>query len=180
MAEVSKKELRKWIVEKKRLCCDSLFRVQSIEIFNRLETHTVFKEAHTVLLFYSLKDEPDTHSFIEKWRGEKEILLPAVCGENLELRVYNGREGLLCGAYGVQQPSGNLFIDYASIDLAVIPGVAFDRLGNRLGRGKGYYDKLLPHIPACKVGVCFSFQLVEDVPTGELDVRMDEIITSFV
>jgi 5-formyltetrahydrofolate cyclo-ligase len=127
-----------------------------------------------------LKDEPDTHSFIEKWNEEKEILLPAVCGENLELRVYNGREGLLCDAYGIQEPSGSLFTDYASIDLAVIPGVAFDGSGNRLGRGKGYYDRLLPHISAYKVGVCFSFQLVEDVPTEEFDVRMDETITSFV
>ncbi|KAA6346630.1 5-formyltetrahydrofolate cyclo-ligase [termite gut metagenome] len=180
MTEIRKKELRELIVEKKRFCCDSLFRMQSVEIFSRLETYTVFKEAHTVLLFYSLKDEPDTHSFIEKWSGEKEILLPAVCGENFELRVYNGREGLLRGAYDIQEPSGSLFTGYASIDLAVIPGVAFDRSGNRLGRGKGYYDALLPHISAYKVGVCFSFQLVEDVPTGEFDVRVDEIITSFV
>jgi 5-formyltetrahydrofolate cyclo-ligase len=180
MTEIRKKELRELIVEKKRFCCDSLFRMQSVEIFSRLETYTVFKEAHTVLLFYSLKDEPDSHSFIEKWSGEKEILLPAVCGENFELRVYNGREGLLRGAYDIQEPSGSLFTDYASIDLAVIPGVAFDRSGNRLGRGKGYYDALLPHISAYKVGVCFSFQLVEDVPTEEFDVRVDEILTSYV
>jgi 5-formyltetrahydrofolate cyclo-ligase len=180
MTEVRKKELRGLIAEKKRLCGDSLLQTQSVEIFNRLETHAIFHEAHTVLLFYSLKDEPDTHSFIEKWSGEKEILLPALCGENLELRVYNGCEGLLRGAYGIWESSGRLFTDYASIDLAVIPGVAFDRSGNRLGRGKGYYDRLLPHISACKLGVCFSFQLVENVPIGEFDVRMDEIITSFV
>ncbi|KAA6330704.1 5-formyltetrahydrofolate cyclo-ligase [termite gut metagenome] len=168
------------MMEKKRLCCDSLFRMQSVEIFSRLETHTIFKEARTVLLFYSLKDEPDTHSFIEKWNGEKEILLPAICGENLKLRIYNGREDLLRGAYGIQEPSGNLFTNYASIDLAVIPGVAFDRSGNRLGRGKGYYDRLLPHIFAYKVGICFSFQLVEDIPTREFDARVDEILTSYV
>jgi 5-formyltetrahydrofolate cyclo-ligase len=180
MMEVRKKELRKLIVEKKRLFGDSLLRMQSVEIFSKLETLRIFKEARIVVLFYSLKGEPDTHSFIEKWSGEKEILLPTVCGENLELRIYNGCENLLCGAYGIQESSGRLFTDYASIDLVVIPGVAFDRSGNRLGRGKGYYDRLLPHISAYKVGVCFSFQLVKEVPTGDLDVRMDEIITSFV
>jgi 5-formyltetrahydrofolate cyclo-ligase len=180
MTEVRKKKLRELIVEKKRLYGNFLFQMQSVEIFSQLETHAIFKEALTVLFFYSLKDEPDTHSFIEKWSEKKEILLPAVCGENLELRVYNGCEGLLCGAYGIREPSGRLFTDYASIDLAVIPGMAFDCSGNRLGRGKGYYDRLLPHIFAYKVGVCFSFQLVEDVPTEEFDVRMDEIITSFV
>lgn len=72
------------------------------------------------------------------------------------------------------------FTNYASIDLAVIPGVAFDRSGNRLGRGKGYYDRLLPHIFAYKVGICFSFQLVEDIPTREFDARVDEILTSYV
>lgn len=71
MTEVRKKRTAQFDDGEKRLCCDSLFRMQSVEIFSRLETHTIFKEARTVLLFYSLKDEPDTHSFIEKWNGRK-------------------------------------------------------------------------------------------------------------
>ena len=70
------------------------------------------------------------------------------------------------------------FTDYAAIDFIVVPGVAFDAKGNRLGRGKGYYDRLLPRIPsAYKAGICFPFQLVEEVPAESFDVRMDIIIT---
>ena len=59
-----------------------------------------------------------------------------------------------------------------------ISSVAFDRNGNRLGRGKGYYDRLLPRIPsAYKAGICFPFQLVEEVPAEPFDIRMDEVIT---
>ena len=58
------------------------------------------------------------------------------------------------------------------------PAWAFDRQGNRLGRGKGYYDRLLPHLPtAYKIGICFPYQLVNDIPTDAHDIRMDEIIT---
>ncbi|KAA6318447.1 5-formyltetrahydrofolate cyclo-ligase [termite gut metagenome] len=178
--ETRKKELRKLITKQKLQCCDSTLQAQSADILRRLETHAVFKEARTVLLFHSLKDEPDTHAFIERWSGAKVILLPVVCGENLELRVYDKRQSLSTGTYGIEEPSGEAFTDYASIDLAVIPGIAFDRLGNRLGRGKGYYDKLLPHLSAYKIGIGFSFQLVEEVPAREFDVRMDEVITPSV
>ena len=84
----------------------------------------------------------------------------------------------ICGVYGIEEPTGEAFTDYAAIDFIVVPGVAFDAKGNRLGRGKGYYDRLLPRIPtAYKAGICFPFQLVEEVPAESFDVRMDIIIT---
>ncbi|KAA6347019.1 5-formyltetrahydrofolate cyclo-ligase [termite gut metagenome] len=103
-----------------------------------------------------------------------------VCGERLELRIYNSHQSLSVGPYGIKEPFGEAFTDYASIDLAVIPGVAFDRFGNRLGHGKGYYDRLLPHLSAYRIGIGFSFQLVEEVPAKEFDVRMNEVITPSV
>lgn len=130
------------------------------------------------MLYHSLKDEVDTHAFIRKWSREKRILLPVVTGDDLELRLYTGPEDLTVGAYGIEEPTGALFTDYSTIDLIVVPGVAFDRDGNRLGRGKGYYDRLLPRIPsAYKIGICFPFQVVDEVPAEPFDIRMDEIIT---
>lgn len=130
------------------------------------------------MLYHSLKDEVDTHAFIRKWSREKRILLPVVTGDDLELRLYTGPEDLTVGAYGIEEPTGARFTDYAAIGLIVVPGVAFDRDGNRLGRGKGYYDRLLPRIPsAYKIGICFPFQLVDEVPAEPFDIRMDEIIT---
>lgn len=151
---------------------------QSAEILAALEAHPAFRAAYTVLLYHSLPDEVDTHSFIKKWSGKKQILLPVVTGDELKLRIYTGPEDLATGSYGIEEPTGDLFTDYTSIDFIAVPGVAFDRNGNRLGRGKGYYDRLLPRIPsAYKVGICFPFQIVEEVPAEPFDIRMDEIIT---
>ena len=172
-----KKELRKQVALWKTLHRLSATR-QSAEIAAALEAHPAFRAASTILLYHSLKDEVDTHAFIRKWSREKRILLPVVTGDDLELRLYTGPEDLTVGAYGIEEPTGALFTDYAAIDLIVVPGVAFDRDGNRLGRGKGYYDRLLPRIPsAYKIGICFPFQLVDEVPAEPFDIRMDEIIT---
>lgn len=149
----------------------------SAEILAGLENHPAFLQAQTILLYHSLPDEVDTHAFINKWAETKRILLPVVNGDSLELREYRPAGAMQTGAYGISEPRGERFTDYASIDLAVIPGVAFDKKGNRLGRGKGYYDKLLPRINGYKIGICYPFQLVGSVPAEPFDYRMDEIIT---
>lgn len=139
--------------------------------------HPRWQTAHCVLLYHSLPDEVDTHEFIRRWNSRKCILLPVVIGDDLELRQYTDDSHLTEGAFHIDEPIGTPFTDYAAIDLAIIPGVAFDRNGNRLGRGKGYYDRLLPRIPAAyKVGLCFRFQLLDEIPAEAHDVRMDEII----
>ena len=92
---------------------------------------------------------------------------------------YAAEDHLETGAFGIQESTGEVFTDYASIDLAVIPGVAFDAEGNRLGRGQGFYDRLLTrlqHYNIYKIGVCFDFQRVEHVPTEPHDIPMDEIL----
>lgn len=157
----------------------TLLKQQSVDILAALEAHPAFRAANTVLLYHSLKDEVDTHEFIRKWSNRKRILLPVVVGDELELRLYTGVQDMAIGAYGIEEPTGEVFTDYAEIDFIAVPGVAFDRNGNRLGRGKGYYDRLLPHIPsAFKAGICFPFQLVEEVPAEPFDIRMDTIITT--
>ena len=151
---------------------------ESANILAALEAHPAFRAANTILLYHSLPDEVDTHEFIRKWSCEKRVLLPVVMGDDLELRKYTGAEDLAISSYGIEEPVGEPFTDYAAIDFIAVPGVAFDRNGNRLGRGKGYYDRLLPRIPqAYKVGICFTFQIVEEVPAEPFDIRMDEIIT---
>lgn len=156
-----------------------MLKLQSVNILAALEAHPAFRAANTVLLYHSLKDEVDTHEFIKKWSGEKRILLPVVKGDDLELRIYTGPQDMKIGAYGIEEPIGETFTDYAEIDFIAVPGVAFDREGNRLGRGKGYYDRLLPRIPsAFKAGICFPFQLIDQVPTEPFDICMDIIITN--
>ena len=144
-----------------------------------IESHPAFKAASTLLLYHSLNDEVDTRDFIRKWHATKHIILPAVVGDELELRPYAPGQ-LKPGAYGIEEPCHMPpFRNYEEIDLAIVPGVAFDKQGNRLGRGKGYYDRLLPLLPhAFKIGLCFPFQLVDEIPTEPFDIPMDLIITT--
>lgn len=146
----------------------------------RLLAHQRLKDARTVMLYYSLPDEVYTHTLVDALLASgKRVLLPRVTGEGtMELRCYTGPQSLEQGAYNIMEPVGEVFSDYAQIDLAVIPGVAFDRQLNRMGRGKGYYDRLLPQLGcAYKIGICFDFQLVESIECEEHDIKMDEVIS---
>ena len=147
-------------------------------MLEKLEQHPKFASARTVLLYYSLDDEVQTHDFVEKWHRQKTVLLPVVKGDELELRIYTGRQNLKTGeAYHIEEPTGEAFTAYEKIDLAIIPGVSFDARGNRLGRGKGYYDRFLKKVPTMfKIGICFDFQKTDTIPTEETDIRMDCII----
>ena len=106
------------------------------------------------------------------------MLLPKVTGDDtMVLYRYISRADLVEGAFHIMEPVGEPFTDYDAIEVALVPGVAFDAAGHRLGRGRGYYDRFLTACPQVyKVGVCFPFQRVAEVPSEAHDVCMDEII----
>jgi len=173
---MDKGELRKYIKKLKALH-QATALADSEAIMQKLETDVHFLQAQTVLLYHSLPDEVNTHDFIRKWGQVKTLLLPVVVGDNLELKVYSPSQELHPGAFGISEPDGITFTDYASIGFVAVPGMAFDKAGNRLGRGKGYYDRLLPNLPnAYKAGICYPYQLVEEVPTEATDIKMDGVI----
>lgn len=139
------------------------------------------QESHcqTILLYHSLPDEVETHALIRTLHATgKTVLLPTVVGDVLELHTYEGEQALGMGmSYGIQESKGCLFTDYSHIDLAIIPGMAFTEQGDRLGRGKGYYDRLLPQLTCPLIGIAFPFQMVSHIPCEPHDIRMQEIIT---
>lgn len=176
-----KQELRQEIRNRKRQFSHSQLGELSLAVLQRLMSLPIMQEARTVLLYYSLPDEVNTHQLIERLAAEGcRILLPQVIdGENMLLREYSGKEDLKEGAFHIMEPCGKLFpeSDYQKIDVAVVPGMSFDKQGNRLGRGKGYYDRMLQKMPAIyKIGICFDFQKTESLPTDEHDIRMDLIV----
>ena len=149
----------------------------SEDIFRKVETISGFNDSDIVLLYWSIDGEPDTHPFIQKWAGRKKIVLPVVKGEILELKEYVP-ELMLPGYRGILEPSDDApTVSPQAIGFAIIPGMAFDRQGRRLGRGKGYYDRLLPGIRCMKAGVAFEHQVIDEVPVEEHDVLMDMVIT---
>lgn len=145
-----------------------------------LEAHPRYRAARTVLLYHSLPDEVATHQLIAESCRAKTILLPAVVGEGrMLLRVYRGEGEMTEGAFHIAEPTTPPFTDYGKIDIAVVPGMAFDAEGHRLGRGKGFYDRFLSQ-PAFrhiyKLGICFPFQFLPHIPTDEYDIAMDEVL----
>jgi len=174
-----KNAVRKAMKEKKRALSEGKKLNDSEIIFNRVESLTQFKVAKTILAYWSLPDEVDTHRFITKWANEKRIALPVVAGDTLELRFFNGLNNLVTSdSFGIQEPIAEEVVTPEEIDLAIIPGVAFDRKGNRLGRGKGFYDRFLNQTKAYKVAVGFDFQILEEIPVASFDIPVDIVVTT--
>lgn len=175
---MEKSELRKEIRRRKAACSAAQRAALSNDVIARLLQTSQWLQARTVLLYHSLPDEVCTHELLRHASSEgKHVLLPVVVGDDLELREYIDEGSMAEGAFHIQEPTGQLFTDYASIDLAVIPGVAFTANGMRLGRGRGFYDRLLPRLRhTLKIGICWPFQLLDDIPAEPHDVRMDEVI----
>ena len=155
-------------------------QTMSETVCRRVMLSQPWHEAKVLLLYHSLPDEVDTALLIREAEAcGKQVLLPVVAGDVLELRRYEGSQSLQPGSFGIMEPTGAAFspADYGQITLAVVPGMAFDGQGHRLGRGRGYYDRLLPQlIRAWKIGICWDFQLLENLPCEPHDVVMDQIV----
>ncbi len=176
---MNKGELRRLIRERKRTFTDEQLEEMSVPIIRRLLDNPAIKKAKTILIYNSLPDEVNTRNAIEKLKEwGKTVLLPRVIDkENLEVTVYDNPDCLKVGHYGIKESIGETFTKYDEIDVAVIPGMGFDTHCNRIGRGKGYYDRLLAKMPKTyKIGICFDFQKLEEIPTDEHDFQMDEIV----
>ncbi len=162
--QFSTEELRRW----------------SEPVAERLLKHPAIDRAMTVVAYHSLPDEVGTHRMLDiLLQHGKQVFLPTV-GEShrLTLHRYEGEQALREGAFHISEAQGEELRDYDSVDAVIVPGVAFDREGHRLGRGGGYYDRLLPLLhKACKIGLCFDFQVVDHLPTDSHDIGMDQLVT---
>lgn len=166
-------------------------------VATRLEGSDAWRAARTVALFASLPGEISTAPLIDRaWREGRRVLLPRVDdGGGLVFAEHAPAGELITGRFGVREPASSAPpIALVEADLVVVPGLAFDRGGGRLGRGAGYYDRVLaaarpgvepgsdprtdraPDSP-WTIGVGFGFQLVASVPMGPLDVRLDAVVT---
>ena len=179
---MTKHELRTQIRAAKRQHTPAQLADFSKNICDKILNMPIYQSAHTILLYSPLNDEVDVFSIVnDAYRNGKTVLLPKVVGEDLELRIYKGVESLERGAFGILEPMGEVFFDFDAVELAIIPGMAFDTANHRLGRGKGYYDRLLPRLKnAYKIGVCFPFQYLDEIPSEAHDVVMDEVISSSI
>lgn len=177
---VSEKELiREKIRKKKQQLSDKDKEIEAANVFEKIEALPEFINAHNIMIYWSMPDELPTHDFIIRWSKKKTMLLPVVKGEDMLIKPFSTKEELKQGSLGIWEPDTQK--EYLnSIDLVIVPGVAFDRNKSRLGRGKGYYDRYFINKRIVKIGVCFDFQLLESIPEDSFDIKMDKVITSSI
>jgi len=173
---MEKAQLRQQIKSRKSLLTDADKEKAAEQVFGQLESTDAFRTAENILLYYSLPDELPTHRFIERWAEKKKIYLPRVNGNDLDILPYSKTE-MHSGAFNIGEPTGDETTPVDQMDIVVVPAVAYDRKGNRLGRGKGYYDRLLARAKVTKIGVGYDFQLVDGIDVEPHDVPVDIVIT---
>jgi 5-formyltetrahydrofolate cyclo-ligase len=154
--------------------------IESIELCERLKTQ--MPSAHTILFFAPLPDELDVWPVL----GES-LALGTTCALpffDAEKKIYGAKEikklatDVVTGKFGVREPvSMCAEIPLDKFDLVLVPGMAFDLNGNRLGRGQGFYDRLLGKVSGVKCGVGYDFQLLEKIPMEPHDARLDFVLT---
>lgn len=180
---MTKEDIRCVIRERKSdFSVEELQRMSHAIISEVLRCEEV-QHADCVAAYWSLPDEVSTPDLLDALCGSgKKVYLPVVKGESLQWRRYSGRNSMRKGAFGIMEPSEDadcIWGEWPERSVFLVPGMAFDGEGNRLGRGGGYYDRALGDILRGKctlIGLCFSFQMVDKVPTDEHDVRMNKII----
>lgn len=144
-------------------------------VFEAVNSMAAFKMARRILLYNSLPDELSTQEFFDLMGNTKEFFLPRVNGLNLEILPYD-KSRLHLGAFRIEEPDGDNVVSIDDIDMVIVPAVAYDRRGNRVGRGKGYYDRLLETAKALTVGICYDFQLFDEIEIDEHDVPVDFVV----
>lgn len=177
---MDKATLRRQIRDMKRQFTPQQLEELSFPVLERLRP--LLRDASVIMGYYSLPDEVLTHGLLDDMvAAGKTVLLPQVVDDNtMILRRYSSKADLSEGAFHIMEPVGECFSDIHRVDTVLVPGVAFDAKGHRLGRGKGYYDRFLCSMitnPGLRlIGVCFDFQKVAEVPVEEYDIPMDIIV----
>jgi 5-formyltetrahydrofolate cyclo-ligase len=177
-----KADLRKQLSAMLKNISPARRKTDSEKICASLKEHIFFREARSILFFAPLPEEVDIWPLLEETvNSGKVVALPCFDADQQvyrSRRIKNLHVEILSGQFGIREPSiGCVEVPLDDLDLVLVPGMAFDLRGNRLGRGKGFYDRLLENFRGKKAGIAFEEQIVDTVPAGNLDVRMDAVLT---
>lgn len=172
-----KADLRQKMREEAARHDDAERAAASRELCRRIRTQPLWQKARAVLLFVPTRGEPDISDLMNEG---KHVSLPAFNPKSAcyQAREISSAQDLVAGQFGILEPNSRCPLTALSrLDLVLAPGVAFAPDGTRLGRGKGFYDRLLAQITAPKCGVCFDWQILPKIPSDGHDVLMDYIAT---
>lgn len=177
-----KQQIRETIREKRDAMAKEEVERKSGAIAKKLEATVEYREAKTVLFYAAKGNEVQTKKLInDALKSGKKVLLPITNTAAGELGVAEIRDyssDLKPGAFGIMEPKQRSAVEEEEIDVVIVPGVAFDKDGHRLGYGLGYYDKLLHRLTkAAEIGLAYDFQVVEKLPRESHDRPTDMIVT---
>lgn len=153
------------------------------EIVDRLLNDSTYQKANTIALFKSFNFEVDTNSIIDiSLSNNKVVALPRIEQDEIVFYKINSKSILVKNKYKIEEPISKKdnYIEKENIDLVIVPGLCFDRSGNRLGYGKGFYDRFLSGTSIRTIAICFDEQLLDEglLPASNSDVKIEEIITN--
>jgi 5-formyltetrahydrofolate cyclo-ligase len=158
----------------------SWIRKESLQISSRFQGLEEFQSSEIIALYKAIGGEVNLESLFSKaWKLGKRTCIPVF---NEKMRLYEMAEitaetEFRTGHYGIQEPVSPALLNISGIDLIAVPGVAFDASGNRLGRGGGYYDRMLESFDGISVGVAFDFQILPEIPFEAHDQPLDVVVT---
>lgn len=172
-----KKRLRELLAQKRRLLSKDEVAELSSKIVVAVEQMPCFQEAKTVLIYYPTHNEVDLLPLIKRYKKEKTFLFPVVHRKAMVACPYEGNSKMHRGKFNIPEPTTPPYTGH--IDMVLVPGVAFDKSGNRLGRGGGYYDRFITNLgkKTLLAGVGYDFQLVDKVPANRRDKRLNYVVT---
>jgi 5-formyltetrahydrofolate cyclo-ligase len=183
---VDKESLRKEMMKKRNSLSKSEKKMKDGSIYNQVINDPDYKSADSVFLFMSFGSEINTKPIIQHALDHnKRVFLPKVVGKNLELFEIKNFENLERSKYGILEPNAYCQkIHNCGIDFILMPGLAFDPTGGRVGYGGGFYDRYISNIPNYqeipKVAIAYSFQIIDKVPMDKYDIPVDRIIRNEV
>ena len=176
---MNKNEIRKKYIDIRKNI-NAIDRINKSKIIsNKLLLNKVLNDSKVIAIYKSLNSEVDTEDTISNlWSMNKVVLIPKVEKDIINFYEYNKNDKLIKSTFGVLEPNNNKIYKKDNIDLIIVPGVCFDKNMNRMGFGKGYYDKYLENSNIYKIGICFSEQISnKELVTDKYDIKMNEIIT---
>lgn len=171
-----KQAIRQEMKQKRRLLDSDFVLSKSLAICENILTLEAFKKAREISVYMSAFNEVDTRHIISAClHMGKSLSVPVVQGDDIYLAKFS--HDCLKGEFGISEPRIKEEVSKTEVDLFIVPALAFDRCGSRVGFGKGYYDKLLSGTVATKIGLAYDFQMVDEIPCEKFDIKMDYVLT---
>lgn len=179
MVKVQKHEIRQLALNKRLDFSRADLLMSCKLVAEKLEKMEIFRDAKRILFYMPIKNEVDVVGLMRKYLKKKDVLLPRIGVDNrISMHQISSLEELVIGKFGISEASKEAkMIEPGDVDLVLVPGIAFDVKGSRIGYGQGYYDRLLKGLSCPRVALAYEFQIYNELPFEEHDEKVDFIIT---